>query len=339
MEGAACNQDYEELEVLLSEMPKTPSDSSMQERTNSPFCNTDFQTNGKHSPALNLPDEESLSTAFADMSFREHIGSTSSSSSPPLQDPSFGAAYGGVNYNSSTSCNSFPYYNLLTKSNFSLYERSKLQNLPVYKYNVPVSSSNTRRLAEVPVSASPLVNHLYNPQYPQMSQSGMALDELERKIHSRNLLVLHNLHQPGLSVCERYWRNTQLNSDCQSTYPNGYNSELLISRGEPCRIQYGDELSPQRRHWMYPERIINLAKDQNGCMRLQNVLKEGNPSDIAAVFYEIIGDIVDLMIDPFGNYLVQILLEKCNETQKALVVYQITRVPGQLLRISCDIHG
>jgi Pumilio-family RNA binding repeat len=351
MEGIACNQDYEELEVLLSEMPKTPSDSSIQGTTNSSYCNADFQTDGKYLPAINLPDEESLATAFADMSFREQIGSTSSSSRAPLRDPSFGGAYGGVIYNSSTPCNIFPSYNPLIKSNPSLHERSKLQNLPVYMYNVPVSSSNTRRLTEVPVSASPLVDHLYNPQYPQMSQSGMTLDELQRKIHSRNLQGLQNLRQPGFSVCERYWRNTQLSSDCQSTYPDGYNSELLIGRGEPCRLQYGEGLrhplfnqafsamTTQRTHGVCPHQIVNLAKDQKRCQLLQNVLKEENPSDIAEVFDEIIGNIADLMIDPFGNYLVQMFLERCNETQKALVVYQITRVPGQLLRIACDIHG
>lgn len=352
MEGVACSQDYEELEVLLGEMPKSPCDSSIQEMTNSPFRKTNFQTNRKHLPALNLPDDESLATAFADLSFRDHIGSTSSSRGP-LQDSSFGANYGDTNYNnSSTPRNSIPYYNPLTKSNSSLYEGPRLQNIPVYMYNVPVNSSNTRRLAEVPVSASSLVEHLYNSQYQPMNQSDMALHEMEPKTHSRNLLGLHNLRQPGLSVRELYWRNTQLSADCQSIYPDdGYNSELLIGRGEPCRLQYGERLrhplfnqafsgrTTPRTHGMFPQRIIDLAKDQSGCLFLQNVLKEATPCNMEKIFGEIIGSIVDLMIDPFANYLVQMLLERCDENQKAQVVYEITKVPGQLLSISCDMHG
>ncbi len=34
------------------------------------------------------------------------------------------------------------------------------------------------------------------------------------------------------------------------------------------------------------------------------------------MFPEVLGNIVELMVDPFGNYLVQKLLDRCSEQQR-----------------------
>lgn len=82
-----------------------------------------------------------------------------------------------------------------------------------------------------------------------------------------------------------------------------------------------------------------MAKDQIGCRFLQKKFAEGAPEDIERIFVEIIGHIVELMTDPFGNYLVQKLLEVCNEDQRMCILCTVTRKMGELFRISCDMHG
>ncbi|XP_057955818.1 pumilio homolog 12 isoform X2 [Malania oleifera] len=86
-------------------------------------------------------------------------------------------------------------------------------------------------------------------------------------------------------------------------------------------------------------KIYLMAKDQNGCRFLQRKFMEGTPEDVEKIFVEIIDHIVELMTDPFGNYLVQKLLEVCDEDQQMQILHAITRKAGDLVRISCDVHG
>ncbi|XP_031388403.1 pumilio homolog 12-like isoform X2 [Punica granatum] len=85
--------------------------------------------------------------------------------------------------------------------------------------------------------------------------------------------------------------------------------------------------------------IYRLAKDQNGCRYLQRKFSEGSPQEVETIFLEVLEHIADLMTDPFGNYLVQKLLQVCDENQTTQILRVITRKPGDLIRISCDMHG
>ncbi|XP_030524202.1 pumilio homolog 12-like isoform X2 [Rhodamnia argentea] len=86
-------------------------------------------------------------------------------------------------------------------------------------------------------------------------------------------------------------------------------------------------------------RIPLMARDQHGCRLLQKKITEGPQEAVDKIFYEVIDCIVELMTDPFGNYLVQKLLEVCREDQRTRMLQEITRKPGDLVRISCDMHG
>ncbi|KAG6590075.1 Pumilio-like 12, partial [Cucurbita argyrosperma subsp. sororia] len=86
-------------------------------------------------------------------------------------------------------------------------------------------------------------------------------------------------------------------------------------------------------------RIFLMAKDQHGCRFLQRKFVEGTDEDIEKIFDEIIDHVVDLMVDAFGNYLVQKLLEVCNENQRMQILHRITQNHGELVIISCDMHG
>eukprot|EP00928_Gymnodinium_smaydae_P097683 TRINITY_DN8907_c1_g7_i1.p1 TRINITY_DN8907_c1_g7~~TRINITY_DN8907_c1_g7_i1.p1 ORF type:complete len:1190 (+),score=241.99 TRINITY_DN8907_c1_g7_i1:219-3788(+) len=79
-----------------------------------------------------------------------------------------------------------------------------------------------------------------------------------------------------------------------------------------------------------------IAKDQAGCRMLQHKLDEGNAEVASAIFAEVLNHCVDLMMDPFGNYLVQKLMDMCNAKQLELI---LDKVCGSLVRIALNMHG
>ncbi|KAK8668828.1 hypothetical protein V6N13_106274 [Hibiscus sabdariffa] len=85
--------------------------------------------------------------------------------------------------------------------------------------------------------------------------------------------------------------------------------------------------------------IYLIAKDQHGCRFLQRVFDEGSQLDVQIIFKEIIDHVVELMMNPFGNYLMQKLLEVCNEEQRVQILLMVTEEPGELVKISLNTHG
>ncbi|XBH55810.1 hypothetical protein VPH35_077804 [Triticum aestivum] len=117
-----------------------------------------------------------------------------------------------------------------------------------------------------------------------------------------------------------------------SLHPDRPNSQLLPLVMKPCELNYNsvDEVAG---------RIYMLAKDQNGCRFLQKVFAQGSQEDVERVFAEIIDHIGELMVDPFGNYLVQKLLEGCSDDQRMRILCEVTKTPGDLIAVSCNMHG
>ncbi|KAI4383654.1 hypothetical protein MLD38_009463 [Melastoma candidum] len=85
--------------------------------------------------------------------------------------------------------------------------------------------------------------------------------------------------------------------------------------------------------------VYVLAKDQEGCRYLQRKISEGRNKDIEKILLEVADHLVELCMDPFGNYLVQKLFDAGDEDQRTHMLRIITRRHGDLSHISCDIHG
>ncbi|VVA95703.1 unnamed protein product [Arabis nemorensis] len=85
--------------------------------------------------------------------------------------------------------------------------------------------------------------------------------------------------------------------------------------------------------------VYLMAKDQHGCRFLQRIFDEGTPVDAMIIFNEVIAHVVELMMDPFGNYLMQKLLDVCTEEQRTQIVLVATSEPGQLIRVSLNAYG
>ncbi|WJX62916.1 hypothetical protein P8452_47861 [Trifolium repens] len=99
-------------------------------------------------------------------------------------------------------------------------------------------------------------------------------------------------------------------------------------------MNFGSSSFPELQSYM-----LHMARDQNGGRFLQSLVEKGRVEDMEVVFNGVIDNVVELMMDPFGNYLVQKLLEFCRDEQRLQIVLMLTKEPGQLVRTSFNTHG
>ncbi|KAJ6709730.1 PUMILIO-like protein 15 [Salix koriyanagi] len=85
--------------------------------------------------------------------------------------------------------------------------------------------------------------------------------------------------------------------------------------------------------------IVALAKDQHGCKFLQRFIESATREQVDMLFYEVIDYTGGLIVDPFGNYVVQKLIEVISEDQRTRILRNLTRTDFQLARICLDVHG
>ncbi|KAK4352412.1 hypothetical protein RND71_027930 [Anisodus tanguticus] len=85
--------------------------------------------------------------------------------------------------------------------------------------------------------------------------------------------------------------------------------------------------------------VYLAAKDQLGCRYLQRIFDEGTSEDVQIIFNGIIHHVLELMKDPFGNYLVQKFLTVCSDEQRMQFVLMVTKDPGELVKASRTTHG
>lgn len=82
--------------------------------------------------------------------------------------------------------------------------------------------------------------------------------------------------------------------------------------------------------------IYSLCKDQHGCRFLQKELETRNPQSIHMIWLETKAYVVELMVDPFGNYLCQKLLEYCTDDERTTL---IENAAPHMVRIALNQHG
>lgn len=82
--------------------------------------------------------------------------------------------------------------------------------------------------------------------------------------------------------------------------------------------------------------IYALCKDQHGCRYLQKKLEDRNPEQVHMIWLETNQHVIELMTDPFGNYLCQKLLEYCNDEDRTVLVENASH---DLVRIALNQHG
>ncbi|WBW72957.1 RNA-binding protein [Schizosaccharomyces osmophilus] len=83
-------------------------------------------------------------------------------------------------------------------------------------------------------------------------------------------------------------------------------------------------------------RIPLICKDQHGCRYLQKLLDENPKTNASLVYNEVVSSIVELMKDPFGNYMCQKLFVYAYREQKLAMVKGIGK---DVVGICSDLHG
>lgn len=84
--------------------------------------------------------------------------------------------------------------------------------------------------------------------------------------------------------------------------------------------------------------MAHIARDQHGCRLLQQRLDDGKP-EVDHIFAGVSRHAAQLMVDPFGNYLMQKLLTVCDDRQRMALVLTLTADAFVLVRISLNVHG
>jgi len=82
--------------------------------------------------------------------------------------------------------------------------------------------------------------------------------------------------------------------------------------------------------------IYSLCKDQHGCRYLQKQLENRIPEQIHMIWLETNQHVVELMTDPFGNYLCQKLLEYCSDEERTVLIRNASEA---MVRIALNQHG
>ncbi|KAK4101546.1 ARM repeat-containing protein [Parathielavia hyrcaniae] len=82
--------------------------------------------------------------------------------------------------------------------------------------------------------------------------------------------------------------------------------------------------------------IYSLCKDQHGCRYLQKQLENRVPEQIHMIWLETNQHVVELMTDPFGNYLCQKLLEYCNDDERTVLIQNAS---SNMVTIALNQHG
>ena len=82
--------------------------------------------------------------------------------------------------------------------------------------------------------------------------------------------------------------------------------------------------------------VRRLSRDQVGCRLLQQALDEDGPSAATAILNEGLTFWAEAMVDPFGNYLFQKILERITPEERVTLVKSVST---RLVNASLNLHG
>lgn len=82
--------------------------------------------------------------------------------------------------------------------------------------------------------------------------------------------------------------------------------------------------------------IKDMSRDHNGCRTLQQCLDECPLKIVPMIYDEVGNELTDLMMDSFGNYLFQKLLDVSSDDQRREV---LMKVKGKIVEASYNVHG
>jgi len=130
--------------------------------------------------------------------------------------------------------------------------------------------------------------------------------------------------------------NMQINSNSTAdALENRSRQQKQNKKEEPLQASQFGELQEDETEELIEQACV-LSKDQSGCRKLQKKLETGDQAVITRIFEKILPNFGELMIDPFGNYLCQKVIETCSIEQVGIMINNVT---PYLISICLNPHG
>ncbi|KAJ7531800.1 hypothetical protein O6H91_14G059000 [Diphasiastrum complanatum] len=166
---------------------------------------------------------------------------------------------------------------------------------------------------------------------------------------------LHNPHDNSATGNCRMQTKSVLSTYGDSSKFDPYESQLrrysrnsaenLASSSSTYVLPFVEQNNRYEKLHLYGNSIMELAgkinfmaRDQNGCRFLQKKCDEVCPEDVHIIFLEVREQITELVSHRFGNYLIQKLLEVCNEEDRKAILHAVTQ-SSDIIPIALNLHG
>ncbi|KAF4123614.1 hypothetical protein GMORB2_6315 [Geosmithia morbida] len=208
---------------------------------------------------------------------------------------------------------------------------SSMANVPVMAGQIPSPTNQT------PVNA---FNSFYPPPngYPQPAngngaQSPYGINMLTAGVQQMNVNGAAN------STAGYNGQNFTPNYTPPGPYNQGSQNRDSQARVIQNRRQMDNEAMSRYQNMpieSFRGQIYDLCKDQHGCRYLQKKLEERDPEHVHLIWLETNQHVIELMTDPFGNYLCQKLLEFCSDDERTVLIQNASQ---DMVRIALNTHG
>lgn len=139
-------------------------------------------------------------------------------------------------------------------------------------------------------------------------------------------------HSKGTDNSNMYDRNNLV---------GGYNSvhqDMIPSSSSTCtdsvELLYSSPHRPPLQDLL--GHVRQLSRDQVGCRLLQQALEEEGPTAATCILREGLSFWGEAMVDPFGNYLFQKILEKITVEERVVLIKSVS---SRLVNASLNLHG
>ncbi|OIW14899.1 hypothetical protein TanjilG_30618 [Lupinus angustifolius] len=149
---------------------------------------------------------------------------------------------------------------------------------------------------------------------------------------------------PALSAGGYYSRNNNGFLDSESLLrQTGSGGVVMNDNFVGNKFDINNGITSPSPHWLnnLRGRVVLFAKDQSGYKDLISMMKRLTVTinETSFIFIELLDHVVELMVDPFGNYVIQKLVEICTEDQRTRIILRVIQPNLMLVRISLNPHG
>mmetsp|Transcript_9482 Transcript_9482/g.10807 ORF Transcript_9482/g.10807 Transcript_9482/m.10807 type:complete len:475 (+) Transcript_9482:1-1425(+) len=112
----------------------------------------------------------------------------------------------------------------------------------------------------------------------------------------------------------------------------------VFAPGNPVEdeVSAGVSIPPETPLSEYKDKLYQLSQEQNGCRYLQQKVDAKGAEACTQILEEVQPRLVQLMMDPFGNYLFQKLLEHVTPVQR---MDMLNQVRNHLVQAALNLHG